>query len=87
MAKIKYSMYTTERQKQFIKIRLLTRKVNPLSSSPNFLFSTNQTLFDFFLKGGEKRIKRKQWYPLNGDKKKKSDLAFLSFHIWIEISH
>ena len=60
MAKIKYSMYTTERQKQFIKIRLLTRKVNPLSSSPNFLFSTNQTLFDFFLKGGEKRIKRKQ---------------------------
>ena len=25
----------------------------------NFLFSTNQTLFDFFLKGGEKRIKKK----------------------------
>ena len=57
MAKIKYSMYITERQKQFIKIRLLTRNVNPLSSFPNFLFSTNQTLFDFFLKGGEKRIK------------------------------
>ena len=25
----------------------------------NFFFSTNQTLFDFFLKGGEKRIKKK----------------------------
>ena len=37
--------------------------VNPLSSPPNFPCSTNQTLFDFFLKGGEKRIKRKQWSP------------------------
>ena len=26
----------------------------------NFLFSTNQILFDFFLQGREKRIKRKQ---------------------------
>ena len=60
------------------KIGLLTRKgcwlqspfwtfkestSDPLSSSPNFLYSTNQTLLDFFLKGREKRIKRKQWSP------------------------
>ena len=35
-----------------------TLLVNPLNS-----FFTNQTLFDFFLKGEEKRIKRKQWSP------------------------
>ena len=36
-----------------------TLLVHLQGSPPNFSFSTNQTLFDFFLKGGEKRIKKK----------------------------
>ena len=42
----------------------LKKSTSTLFSSPsNFPFSTNQTLFDFFLKGGEKRIKTKQCSP------------------------
>ena len=37
----------------------LTLLVHLHGSPPNFPFSTNKTLFDFFLKGGEKRIKKK----------------------------
>ena len=37
----------------------LTVLVHIQGSPPNFPLSTNQTLFDFFLKGGEKRIKKK----------------------------